>query len=149
MDLTSIVGPVSGDQSMMMRYPPGAGDGTLVEIDTAVDFLALTSEHRMLDMAGAPSTVAVEYGVQALPQLSAPQQTNVGASWTQTGPGTADIRTVIWGAKTSTTSSVQWNVFEPYDGATSTTVPTLPAAHAAEDPTVDPTTQLRGVAIEL
>lgn len=128
--------PVAGDQFVSLNYPPGAGDGAVVTVDTATSLLS--SEHRKVVTSGAPSLVTVDFATQPIPLVSAVQVDATGASWTETSGGVADVRTVIWCVTLHTGERVTWTLEEPYDGHASTVFPTLPASHSAEDPTVDP-----------
>jgi hypothetical protein len=128
--------PIAGNQEVAIPYPPGAGDGAVVTVDTFTSLLS--SESRTVVESGAPSAVTVDFSTQPIPLVSAVQVDAAGASWTETPGGSADVRTVIWCGTLHTGDRVIWTLEEPYDGQPSTALPTLPAAHSAEDPTVDP-----------
>lgn len=134
--------PVAGDQLVSVDYAPGAGDGTVVAVDASTSLL--TSEARTVAMNGAPSSVTVDFAAQPIPLVSAVQIDATGASWTETPGGAADVRTVVWCATLHTGERVTWTLEEPYDGRASTALPTLPASHSAEDPTVDQNATLYG-----
>jgi hypothetical protein len=144
MSSVGISSPAAGNQSVSMSYPPGAGDGAVVTVDTFTSLLS--SESRTVVENGAPSSITVDFATQAIPLISAVQQTATGASWTETAGGAADVRTIFRRAQLPNVR-VLWTLMEPYDGQPSTTMPALPAAHAAEDPTADPTAQLHGTAV--
>ena len=128
--------PIAGDQFTSVNYAPGAGDGAVVTVDTSSGLLS--AESRTVAMSGAPSLVTVDFATQPIPLVSAVQANSTGASWTETSGGAADVRTVVWCVTLHTGTRVTWRLEEPYDGNASTVFPTLPAAHSAEDPTVDP-----------
>jgi hypothetical protein len=141
-----IATPVAGNQSVSVNYPPGAGDGAVVNVDVGF-FGALSSESRSVVETGAPSAINDDYATQPIPVVSALQQTTNGASWTQTAGNTADVRTLVWRAQLHTGTRVVWTLVEPYDAQALTTFPTMPAGHASEDPTVDVGAQLFGAAV--
>ncbi len=136
--------PVAGSQSISVPNAPGAGDGAVVEVDTFLS--GASSEARIVDQSGAPSAITVDFAAQVIPIVSQAHQTTTGANWTETS-GTADIRTVYWSAKMQSGVIVRWTLVEPDDGLASTTLPSLPPSHAAQDPTADPNAQLLGGSI--
>jgi len=98
-------------------------------------------------LASSPASVTVDWAASPVPLLSAVQQSAFGASWTETGTGSVDVRTVMWSA-TANNQNVYWTIVEPYDGQPSSTLPALPPGHAADDPATDPAAQLKGAAVQ-
>ena len=143
MSTEGISTPMAGTQSVMLTYPPGAGHGTVVNVGASLNLL--TYEARSVVNTGAPSAVTVDFATQPIPVPSAVQQTATGATWTQSAGGVADVRRLVWQAMTPT-KRVRWFLVEPNNGQTSTTL-SLPASHAAEDPTTNASTQLYGTAV--
>ena len=124
--------PAGSDQIVSLAYPPGAGDGAVVTTN-AVTY-GLTGESRQVAVSGAPSAVALDFASLPVPLASAVAQDPDGVSWTETAGG-ADIRTVVWRGVMSNGHRTTWTIYEPYDGTASSSLPGLPAAHAADDPT--------------
>jgi hypothetical protein len=138
--------PVASTQSVALEHTPGAGNGTVVTLDIADSlFSPRWFENRTVVDTGHPSAVTVDFAAQRAPSLVSLQQTRTGASWTQT-TGTADVRSISWSGTTQS-ANVSWLVYEPANGQTTLTLPTLPFAYAALDPAADPNTRLRGMAV--
>jgi hypothetical protein len=147
MGTATINAPIAGNQSVSVSYPPGAGDGAVVDVGIGGGIGLLSFEQRKVVETGAPSAITVDFATQPIPLVSAMQQTTNGGSWTETAGGTADVRTLIWRAQLHTGVRVIWTLVEPYDGKAVSTLPTLPAGHASQDPTVDAGAQLFGAAV--
>ena len=144
-DFLRIDGPPAGDVPFAFAYPLGAGDGVVIDVRPVIgvespDWITVVT-------TGASSAMTVDYAASPVPLLSAIQQSPTGASWTETGAGAVDVRTLSWSA-TANNENVTWTIIEPYDGRASTALPVLPAAHAADDPTTDPAPVLRGTAVQ-
>jgi len=137
--------PTAGDQDISLSYPPNAGDGAAASVTIFTN--AVSSESRTAVQLGQPSSLTIDFASQPIPMPSAVQQTTTSATWTVTGGGTADVRAVQWLARLASGTLVTWTIVGPDDGATSMTIPSLPAAHAAEDPTADPGAVIDGAAV--
>jgi hypothetical protein len=142
MDLQSVP-PIS--QTTSMRFAPGAGTGATIEVQIGGGF-SLTGETRTVAATGAPTNVVVDFSLLPVPVVSAIQQTANGAAWVQS-IGNADVRTLLWRAALHTGLHVNWTLYEPAYSEPMATLPRLPAAHAALDPTVDAGAELHGAAI--
>lgn len=136
--------PDIGTNTYSVSYPAGAGHGTEVSTWSTIPS-GLTNESRTVFDTGSPNAVTVDFDALPVPALSAMQQTATGASWTQAGTGTPDVRNVIWRA-TTPQGRVHWYLVEPYDGQTTTTL-SLPSSYAAEDPTKAVPLELHGTSV--
>jgi len=143
MDQQSVNGPPAGDVSFSLRYPLGAGDAMVIDVKTEGGFDV--PDWITAVLTGSAASVTIDYAANPVPLISAIQQTRFGASWTETGGGSADVRTVIWRGLANG-KKVIWYIVEPYDGQPSTVLPALPASHAADDPATDPAPELHGAA---
>jgi hypothetical protein len=88
----------------------------------------------------SPASISVDFASLPLPDItSRPIATGTGLSWMQSGTGNPDIRLAIWIASWTDTNNVQrgvrYEIIEPPDAATSTTLPSLPDAYIEDDPT--------------
>lgn len=144
MDRLRIDGPPAGDVPFSLRYAPGAGSGTVIDLREIVGLD--TPQMITTVLPDAPASVSVDYAANPVPLLSQVQPTASGASWTETGAGSADMRTVTWEA-IANNQKVIWYIEEAYDGQPSTVLPRLPANHAADDPATDPAAQVHGAAV--
>jgi hypothetical protein len=134
--------PTAGDQTITLAgFAPGAGDGVVVDVQTFTSLLA--SESRQVVQTSVTNAITVDFAAQPIPLVSGVQQNATGTSWTQTS-GTADVRNAFWDATLHSGVRVHWFLTEPNDGQSSTTMPSLPPAHAAQDPTADPQATLHG-----
>ena len=140
-----LIDPVAGDQTLYLKYPPGAGDGAVVNVD--IETSMFEWESRSIVEDGAPTSVTIDFTTLPIPIVSSVQQTANGATWTETTGETADARSLEWRGTLSSGVFVYWYVTEPYDGLASSTLPGLPADHAAEDPTIDPGVQFHGAGV--
>ncbi len=145
MDSNLDASPAAGSDTVSLQYAPGAGTGTIVEVDIG-DGYGLTSESRTIVESGAPSNVIVDFATQPLLLVSAIQQTATGATWSQSG-ASASTRTLIWRAAMQTGVHVTWILVEQISGTPGTTLPALPFAHAGEDPTIDASAELFGTSV--
>lgn len=142
MDALRIDGPPAGDVPFTpLRYPIGAGDAMVIDLQTVIgtnvpDWITAV-------ITGATANITLDYAADPVPLISAVQQTASGATWTETGTGSVDVRTVLWRGFAND-QRVIWAIVEPYDGHASTVLPALPASHAADDPTKDPAPELHG-----
>ena len=137
--------PVAGDQNISLSYPPNAGDGAVASVTVFTN--AVSSESRAAVQLGQPSSLTIDFASQPVPMPSLVHQTANSATWTLTSGGTADVRSVQWLARLGSGTPVAWTIVEPDDGLASSAMPSLPAAQAAEDPTVDPNAVLDGASV--
>lgn len=144
MDQLRLDGPPAGDVPFSFKYALAAGDGMVIDVRPVIGFDS--PDWITVVTSAASAAVSVDYAAFPVPLLSAVQQSAVGASWTETGTGSVDVRTLFWSA-TANNQNVQWTIIEPYDGHASSTLPVLPAAHASDDPTTDPSATLRGASV--
>jgi hypothetical protein len=143
-DTVAIQFPTAGTNSASHYYAAGAGDRSLITVWHDAGGYD-SSEHWTAAYASVPSNVAIDFNAMPVPKLSGLQQGRTGTRWTQTA-GNADVRSVMWRA-IANGKGVTWWILEPNDGQASTTLPALPAADAALDPTKDAAAQAKGTAV--
>jgi hypothetical protein len=139
-----IDGPPAGDVPFAMQYPLGAGDAMVIVLQTLGSLLSGQSITKVV--TGSSANVSIDYAANPVPLLSAVHQIPTGASWTETGGGSVDVRTVFWSA-VANNQNVTWTIVEPYDGHASSVLPALPSNHAVDDPATDPAAQLKGAGV--
>lgn len=140
---TSFAQPGSAEM-VAAQVPTGVGDGSVV---TVQNVSLLTGDIRTLATSQTPTTLSIDFAQLPVPVVSNLAQDAAGASWTATAGG-ADQRTVIWRAILSNGARVTELIYEPATG-TSSSLPLLPAAHAAIDPAQDASAMLTGTAVNL
>ena len=130
--------PAAGTTTIPLMYIPGAGDSTVI---TAGVHNGLGIPHTHVEVTkGSPATVMFDLSSQPLPSLGLSSATQTSVSWAQTGAGSADARLVGWVARWVDANAVQnyanWQIIEPADGTTSSTLQSFPAAYSSDDPTI-------------
>ena len=138
MDQQSVQLPSGGDQTIALRYPPGAGTSTLLY---AAEFSALSSTQSFARVTtGSPATIGLDLASLPLPTISTrAMQTPSTVTWTQSDAGAPDARYVTWlgswtDAGTNTKHTAVWGIVEDPSGTTSSSLVPLPPAYAADDP---------------
>jgi hypothetical protein len=140
--LESVQSPPPGAMTMPLAYPPGVGASTIVTIGAQLD--GAPNNQWIAVSTATPTTFAFDIDEMPLPSLSTiATESTTGVTWSETGAGNPDARYVFWSANwpdaTGLPHQATWVIVEPPTPATSSTLPPLPDAHAADDPTrVDP-----------
>jgi len=125
--------PAPGTQTMTLQYP-GAGPRTFLVLEALRQGRPVD---RIAHFASAYDSVNIDFDAIPVPRPTVLTQTPTGATWTETA-GTADARMLRWEGRWHSGPYTHWateRIVEPWSAGASTTLPTLPAAHAAEDPT--------------
>ncbi|MBV8755879.1 MAG: hypothetical protein JO257_01310 [Deltaproteobacteria bacterium] len=135
--------PAPGTVSFALPYPVGGGDGMVIDLQSENGLT--TNDWITKVLTGSSANVTLDYAANPVPLVSSIQQSASGASWTETGGGSVDVRTVFWRGLANQ-KKVIWMIVEPYDGHASSTLPVLPANHASDDPATDPALELHGAA---
>jgi hypothetical protein len=126
--------PPAGSHAIEPWYPPMA---------TPVLFVAANAQGIRLSetyalLTSTPATVTIDWATLPLPAVTNVRQLAAEVKWTQADPGTGDARVIVWTAQwldgNGITHHAAWEVLEPADGPSTTTLSPLPAAHAWLDP---------------
>ena len=133
---TAFGDPPTGDFSTNVNYPPAVGAQSVLRAELGrAD--AVGKQQLNLRTATLSSSLGVDLAVQPLPWIATvPAAVATGASWTQVGDGTLDLRQSDWAGTWSAnavTRSVQWTVYDN-SAAPALVLPTLPSKFAAVDP---------------
>jgi hypothetical protein len=138
LDSTAVELPAPGTNTMSLRDPSGAGDGTQVTVFTVVGIKTLERFERMLAPGAASATV--DLAALPLPQVvGVPLQTPTGATWTETPAGTPDARIVEWSTAWRDVGNnighrATWTVVDEPGAPTELVLQSLPAAYYHDDP---------------
>lgn len=124
--------PAPGTQTMTLQFPPTVPRNFLV-----LDALRQGRPvDRIVHFASSYDTVNVDFDAIPVPRPTNLTQTPTGAMWTETA-GTADVRILRWDGRWHDGPYTHYGselIIEPWSPGATTTLPTLPPAHAAEDP---------------
>lgn len=139
--------PMAGTNATAMKYVP-VTQPTLVVANTIQGIKTL---ERFKVVTAQPEDVTIDWAALPVPRAGSVQATTTGATWTVTGSGSPDARTILWSAEWLDGNNVRRylrvDILEPVTATNATTLPPLPSAYAADDPTAAAQVTVRGAAV--
>ena len=147
-DRKSVEQPAAGTSAVALLYAP-ITNAPLVVANTIQGVQTL---ERMKVVPAQPADVTIDWAALPVPRAVMVQASETGATWGVTGSGAPDARLVIWAAEWLDGNNVQRyvtvEIVEPVTSTNATTLPSLPAAYAGDDPTAAAQKTVRGAAVQ-